>query len=179
MPMSVWFGVKFTPGGHSTFFGFLNTFVHIVMYTYYLFSAMGPEYYKYLWWKKYLTTLQMAQFILIMLHAFQLLFIDCNYPKAFVWWIGMHAIMFFFLFKEFYKQSYRASKVSRSEKKIHSSNNKKQDQIREIINTKNSRYSVSTPNWVLNVINEILVLTINLAIHTHTFLSSQYDRLFF
>uniref|UniRef100_T1GJU9 Uncharacterized protein n=1 Tax=Megaselia scalaris TaxID=36166 RepID=T1GJU9_MEGSC len=46
-------------GGHSTFFGLLNTFVHIVMYTYYMFSAMGPQYQKYLWWKKYLTSFQM------------------------------------------------------------------------------------------------------------------------
>lgn len=107
MPMSVWFGVKFTPGGHSTFFGLLNTFVHIVMYSYYLFAAMGPQFQKYLWWKKYLTTFQMVQFIAIMVHAFQLLFIDCNYPKAFVWWIGMHAVMFFFLFNEFYKSTYR------------------------------------------------------------------------
>lgn len=57
---TVWFGVKFTPGGHSTFFGLLNTAVHIVMYTYYLFAAMGPQYQKYLWWKKYLTGLQMV-----------------------------------------------------------------------------------------------------------------------
>ncbi|XP_050437307.1 elongation of very long chain fatty acids protein AAEL008004-like isoform X2 [Adelges cooleyi] len=106
MPMSVWFGVKFTPGGHSTFFGLLNTFVHIIMYTYYLLAALGPQVQKYLWWKKYLTSLQMVQFVAIMLHAFQLLFIDCDYPKAFVWWIGMHAVMFFFLFKEFYNQSY-------------------------------------------------------------------------
>jgi len=106
MPMSVWFGVKFTPGGHSTFFGLLNTFVHIIMYSYYLLAALGPNVQKYLWWKKYLTSLQMVQFLAIMIHAFQLLFIDCNYPKAFVWWIGMHAVMFFFLFKEFYKQQY-------------------------------------------------------------------------
>lgn len=96
-----------------------------------MFSAMGPQYQKYLWWKKYLTTLQMVrqiiyyiangltwilfsfefipqvQFILIMVHAFQLLFIDCDYPKAFVWWIGMHAVMFFFLFNEFYKAAYK------------------------------------------------------------------------
>uniref|UniRef100_A0A034VHC0 Elongation of very long chain fatty acids protein n=2 Tax=Bactrocera dorsalis TaxID=27457 RepID=A0A034VHC0_BACDO len=111
MPMSVWFGVKFTPGGHSTFFGLLNTFVHIVMYTYYMFSAMGPQFQKYLWWKKYLTTLQMVQFVLIMVHAFQLLFIDCNYPKAFVWWIGMHAVMFFFLFNEFYKNAYKGRRM--------------------------------------------------------------------
>ncbi|XP_046390264.1 elongation of very long chain fatty acids protein AAEL008004-like isoform X1 [Ischnura elegans] len=107
MPMSVWFGVKFTPGGHSTFFGLLNTFVHIIMYFYYMMAAMGPKYQKYIWWKKYLTSLQMVQFIAIMVHAFQLLFVDCNYPRAFVWWIGMHAVMFFFLFSDFYKQAYR------------------------------------------------------------------------
>uniref|UniRef100_A0A1B6KPQ9 Elongation of very long chain fatty acids protein n=1 Tax=Graphocephala atropunctata TaxID=36148 RepID=A0A1B6KPQ9_9HEMI len=110
MPLSTWFGVKFSPGGHSTFFGMLNTFVHIVMYSYYLLAALGPHMQKYLWWKKYLTSLQMAQFIAIMVHAFQLLFIDCNYPRAFVWWIGMHAVMFFFLFKEFYNQSYNRSR---------------------------------------------------------------------
>lgn len=49
-------------GGHSTFFGLLNTFVHIVMYSYYLFAAMGPQFQKYLWWKKYLTALQMVKF---------------------------------------------------------------------------------------------------------------------
>ncbi|VVC25764.1 ELO family [Cinara cedri] len=109
MPMSVWFGVKFTPGGHSTFFGLLNTFVHIIMYAYYLLAAFGPQVQKYLWWKKYLTTLQMIQFLAIMVHAFQLFFIDCDYPKAFVWFIGMHAVMFFFLFKEFYNEQYTKS----------------------------------------------------------------------
>lgn len=60
--MSVWFGVKFTPGGHSTFFGLLNTFVHIIMYAYYLLAALGPQVQKYLWWKKYLTFIQMVSF---------------------------------------------------------------------------------------------------------------------
>ncbi|KAL7292494.1 hypothetical protein TKK_0014069 [Trichogramma kaykai] len=106
MPMSVWFGVKFSPGGHSSFFGLLNTFVHMVMYTYYLLAALGPQLQPYLWWKKYLTSLQMIQFVLVMIHAFQLLFIECNYPKAFVWWIGMHAVLFYFLFRDFYRQAY-------------------------------------------------------------------------
>nr|XP_050844899.1 elongation of very long chain fatty acids protein AAEL008004-like isoform X2 [Vespula vulgaris] len=113
MPMSVWFGVKFTPGGHSTFFGLLNTFVHIVMYTYYLLAALGPKIQPYLWWKKYLTAFQMIQFIAIMVHAFQLLFVDCDYPKAFVWWIGMHAVMFFFLFNKFYQQNYQQKRTAR------------------------------------------------------------------
>jgi len=60
MPMSVWFGVRFLPGGHATFFGLLNTFVHIVMYFYYMVAAMGPQYAKFIWWKKYLTVMQMV-----------------------------------------------------------------------------------------------------------------------
>lgn len=47
-----------------------------------------------------------------MVHAFQLLFVDCNYPRAFVWWIGMHAVMFWFLFKEYYDQSYRKPRAA-------------------------------------------------------------------
>jgi hypothetical protein len=30
------------------------------MYFYYMMAAMGPQYQKYLWWKKYITTLQMV-----------------------------------------------------------------------------------------------------------------------
>lgn len=30
------------------------------MYFYYMVSAMGPKYQKFLWWKKYLTTIQMV-----------------------------------------------------------------------------------------------------------------------
>lgn len=80
------------------------------MYSYYFLAALGPQIQPFLWWKKYLTTLQMVQFILVMIHAFQLLFIECNYPKAFVWWIGMHAVMFYFLFRGFYIESYKKKK---------------------------------------------------------------------
>lgn len=46
---------------HSAFFiGLLNTFVHIVMYSYYGLAALGPHMQKYLWWKRYLTSLQLV-----------------------------------------------------------------------------------------------------------------------
>lgn len=44
--------------------------------------------------------------MLVIVHAFQLLFIECDYPKVFVWWIGMHAVMFYFLFSKFYRKTY-------------------------------------------------------------------------
>lgn len=101
---------------------------HIVMYSYYFLAALGPKIQPYLWWKKYLTVLQMVQFILVVLHAFQLLFIDCNYPKVFVWWIGLHGVMFYFLFRNFYNQSYgkRKSPNALTKKETESQNEKKQ-----------------------------------------------------
>lgn len=60
MPMISWGATKYYPGGHGTFIGFINSFVHIIMYTYYMMAAMGPQYQKYLWWKKYITTMQMV-----------------------------------------------------------------------------------------------------------------------
>ncbi|KAG7196570.1 hypothetical protein KM043_016505 [Ampulex compressa] len=81
MPMISWAATKYYPGGHGTFIGVVNSFVHIIMYTYYLLAALLPQYQKYLWWKKYITTLQMGQFCLAFIHTFQLLFHDCEYPS--------------------------------------------------------------------------------------------------
>ena len=81
-----------------------------------MIAAIGPEMQKYLWWKKYLTILQMVQFVGIMVHAFQLFFSNpCNYPMSFAYWIGAHAVMFYFLFSNFYKEAYRAKRMKKSE----------------------------------------------------------------
>lgn len=61
MYMISWGVTKYQPGGHGTFIGMMNAFVHIIMYIYYFFAAMGPQYQKYLWWKKYITTMQMVR----------------------------------------------------------------------------------------------------------------------
>ena len=118
MPMSVWWGVKFTPGGHSTFFAFINSFVHIIMYVYYGLSAVGPHMNRYLWWKRYMTAIQMVQFIAIFVHSFQLLFRDCDYPRGFMWWIGFHAVLFWFLFYDFYQTSYSKTSKTGLKKKV-------------------------------------------------------------
>ena len=38
----------------------INCFVHIWMYMYYGLAALGPEVQKYLWWKKYITKMQLV-----------------------------------------------------------------------------------------------------------------------
>ncbi|XP_074604333.1 very long chain fatty acid elongase 7-like [Brevipalpus obovatus] len=107
LPFSVWWGAKFVPGGHATFFGFINSFVHMIMYTYYALSAMGPVVQKYLWWKRYLTIFQLVQFVMIGVHSFQLFFRQCDFPTIFAVWIGSHGVLFWFLFTDFYKRAYK------------------------------------------------------------------------
>ena len=43
------------------------------MYFYYLCAAWGPGVQKYLWWKKYITTIQLVQFVLVFFHALQVM----------------------------------------------------------------------------------------------------------
>ena len=122
MPVSWWFAVKLAPGGFTTFHALLNSFIHFLMYTYYGVSALGEKYQKYLWWKKWMTKMQMVsqlkshldplgpcsylipslvqiQFVAVMIHSAQLLFIEnCKYPKFFVYWIGSYALVFLAFF---------------------------------------------------------------------------------
>ena len=38
----------------------INSIVHVVMYSYYALSCLGPSVQKYLWWKKHITHLQLV-----------------------------------------------------------------------------------------------------------------------
>ncbi|UYV63389.1 ELOVL4 [Cordylochernes scorpioides] len=63
-----WIGVKWVPGGSVKELcdvpalpgAMANSFVHVVMYLYYGLASMGPKMQKYLFWKKYLTVLQLV-----------------------------------------------------------------------------------------------------------------------
>lgn len=45
----------------AAFFGAtINSSIHVLMYGYYGLAALGPQMQKYLWWKKYLTIIQMV-----------------------------------------------------------------------------------------------------------------------
>jgi len=116
MPFTAWWGIKFVGGGHTTFCGFLNMGVHVVMYFYYLMAAMGPTVQRYLWWKRYLTTMQLVQFVTFFLHASLPLFIPCDFPKIFSYVILFHGAMFFILFANFYRQAYTKKKKVESVK---------------------------------------------------------------
>ena len=47
-------------GGHTMPICALNSFVHIIMYIYYLLLTVKPELRTSMWWKKYITQLQLV-----------------------------------------------------------------------------------------------------------------------
>jgi len=105
--MSTYPGVRWVPGGHSTFWGLLNSIVHVFMYSYYFTAALGPQYSKYVWWKQHITKIQMIQFIMIFIHEFQLFYKnECDYPMGISYFIAGQAVLFFILFANFYIKSY-------------------------------------------------------------------------
>lgn len=44
----------------GSFHAMVNATVHVIMYFYYGLSAAGPRFQKYLWWKKYMTAIQLV-----------------------------------------------------------------------------------------------------------------------
>ncbi|CAB3228025.1 unnamed protein product [Arctia plantaginis] len=116
MALYSWSYLKFAAGGEGAVLALLNSFVHVVMYSYYLLSGLGPRFQKYLWWKKYVTKLQLIQFMLMLAYCSWTHFSPrCQYASGFTYFICSNITIFLFLFLNFYYKSY---KKSRTEKEI-------------------------------------------------------------
>uniref|UniRef100_A0A673GRB3 Elongation of very long chain fatty acids protein n=1 Tax=Sinocyclocheilus rhinocerous TaxID=307959 RepID=A0A673GRB3_9TELE len=103
-----WIGIKWVPGGQVAFFGAtINSGIHVLMYGYYGLAAFGPKIQKYLWWKKYLTIIQMIQFHVTIGHAAHSLYTGCPFPAWMQWALIGYAVTFIILFANFYYQTYR------------------------------------------------------------------------
>nr|XP_032518405.1 elongation of very long chain fatty acids protein AAEL008004-like [Danaus plexippus plexippus] len=98
---------KYDPSDHWAFMAIMNCVVHVIMYIYYGISAMGPNYTKYLWWKKYLTMLQLVQFVLVIGHVIiQTSTTECPMGTG-TYWIGLANLgLFLCLFTDFYSKRY-------------------------------------------------------------------------
>nr|ATI22178.1 elongase 3 [Brachionus koreanus]QBO55914.1 elongation of very long chain fatty acid 9d [Brachionus koreanus] len=101
-----WIGLKYVGGGQTFFLCMLNSFVHTVMYAYYGLSALGPSVQKYLWWKRYITQLQLLQFFAVMTHSIINVYVECAFPKAFSLSYLIYGMIITGFFINFYVQSY-------------------------------------------------------------------------
>ncbi|EDV28504.1 uncharacterized protein TRIADDRAFT_19695, partial [Trichoplax adhaerens] len=101
-----WLNVKWG----AAFFGPLcNSLIHVFMYLYYGLSALGPKYRKYTWWKKYMTTMQLTQFVIVIIHTILgLVYVgDCSYPTWMKWLLFFYMNSLLVLFMNFYRKAYQ------------------------------------------------------------------------
>lgn len=113
--ISEWTLVKYCPSGHGTFHALCNCFVHTFMYTYYFMSSF-PTLKKYLWWKKYLTTLQMIQFVFVIAHVLVGLYHHCEYPRGPAYLCLFECSTLLILFGNYYIQTYLKKQKAALEK---------------------------------------------------------------
>lgn len=112
--LNIWWAVVlFIPGGQSYLSGVMNSLIHVIMYSYYALSAV-PALRKYLWWKRYLTQLQLTQFVIIFTHITVSMFRGCDTP------LWGHLLLFFYmlslmvLFGNFYIKQYLQKRRGRA-----------------------------------------------------------------
>merc|ERR1711988_342583 len=87
------------------------SFVHVVMYMYYLMSSLGVP----CPWKKNITQLQMLQFVACLAHSLYVLYYQ-NMPAVLAYvqlWVMVNMLV---LFGQFYWQSYKTPKSSKAKK---------------------------------------------------------------
>ncbi|EAA07022.4 AGAP010695-PA, partial [Anopheles gambiae str. PEST] len=105
-----WIGVKWVPSGSTFLPAMVNSFIHVLMYTYYGLAAVGPHMNKYLWWKKYLTILQLIQFTVAMMLGINGIITGCEFPLWMHYTLIGYMISFILLFGNFYAQAYMQGK---------------------------------------------------------------------
>nr|XP_039255418.1 elongation of very long chain fatty acids protein 4-like [Styela clava] len=110
MLINWWLAIKYVAGGNSFLIGVINSFIHVIMYSYYGIAAIGPHMQKYLWWKKYLTKLQLIQFFIMLVHSANILLGDCDFPKWISGLVVGYQVTLILLFGKFYFDSYRRKK---------------------------------------------------------------------
>lgn len=110
------------PACHPLFiFIVCNSFCHTLMYSYYGLSLLGPGVRRFLWWKRYLTQLQIIQFLVYIVYFTIFLFRQEGYPN-FLLAVGYsQAPLFTYLFVQFYRRAYltkpiRAKDMTNSDK---------------------------------------------------------------
>jgi len=122
-----WVTIQWVPTGHSCYGAIFNSFVHVVMYGYYALSLI-PSMKKYLWWKKYITSLQLTQFVTMLLHTIQSIYFQCDYPRWSLWMLFVYMIMMLILFGNFYVNEYISKSNDAKRKHQQKSNEKKKAQ---------------------------------------------------
>ncbi|XP_015911280.1 very long chain fatty acid elongase 4 [Parasteatoda tepidariorum] len=110
-----WIGVKWVPGGSAVPGAMTNSFVHVLMYLYYGLASIGPIMQPYLWWKKYLTMIQLIQFVSAVVMGVKAIIYNCPFTRWMQYALVAYSFSFIVLFGIFYLNSYSPKKPEKKE----------------------------------------------------------------
>lgn len=119
-----WIGLWCWPGGDSYFGALLNSWIHVMMYSYYTMTLLHIS----CPWKKYLTMAQLAQFTTVVIYSVVSIFkiyhagATTRHYIAIVTQCG-EMISLFVLFMHFYNKAYKSKK---NKTELVNNNNKKE-----------------------------------------------------
>jgi elongation of very long chain fatty acids protein 4 len=104
MVLMVWTTLHYVPLNQNLFYAATNSFVHVVLYTYYLLTSMGTT----VPWKRMVTNIQLLQFVGLSVFTVYLLVAVHTDPAAILYtqFTGFQMIMFLGLFINFYVRNY-------------------------------------------------------------------------
>jgi elongation of very long chain fatty acids protein 4 len=77
---------------------FANAFIHVIMYTYYGLTTLGIK----VWWGRFLTIMQMTQFVSMIVHSGYLVIKGCPYPLVTTLVYHIYVVSLLVLFAQFY-----------------------------------------------------------------------------
>jgi elongation of very long chain fatty acids protein 4 len=117
---------RVAPGGDAYFSTALNSFIHVIMYAYYCWSALyskkdksgapaKPNWTEPAFYKKYITSMQMLQFVSMMAQALYDIVVPNPYPRFLAWTLFIYMITMLALFGNFFTKSYSKSKAGKDE----------------------------------------------------------------
>ncbi|CAG2122594.1 unnamed protein product [Medioppia subpectinata] len=107
LPFAGWLFMKYNPYMPTIcIIPIINTFIHVIMYSYYGLAALGPQMQKYLWWKRYITQIQLMQFVCVMSWFVVVYYKQTDLPIGYMACNFGNAVFLYLLFAGFYRSSY-------------------------------------------------------------------------
>ncbi|XP_017494925.1 PREDICTED: elongation of very long chain fatty acids protein 7-like [Rhagoletis zephyria] len=99
-------------------FVLLNSGIHLLMYSYYALSALGPAVRPYLWWKRYITQAQIGQFVLLFIHSVYFTTTQVGYSPYYTYHYIATTVIYCILFGRFYLKAYRQQQQQQVKKAV-------------------------------------------------------------
>lgn len=107
-----WIGVRYFAVAPVLLNSLINSFIHMIMYTYYFLAAWGPEVQEAIApIKQWITKAQMVQFVILILYASQNFMPNCKVIEHWIVISFIGNLMFnFYMFYDFYQKAYNKPK---------------------------------------------------------------------